>query len=330
MRIAYGAAPPRRVNDVARAAGPSRLRRDAQVAGLDRRCGPTPLGPAPAVDGQRAGGVDRSRFPRGSPARAGLARCRNAIAPTAWPSRLRRRARTWPWPTTPASTSGGAAGRRPARAPGAERARRAPDRDQSRRVAPPALTRAVDLQRLDRARSADGLRQVRARERRGNAPSRAPADGHARPPWRGRRPCRSRPASTARAHRAAEIDAGDRAARAGADAVRSKAMAKAGRPKRSFSRAATSPTTPGCQLRARGDQHRRPVAVEPSAAVASASASASVRRFDRLALARSAGRARAAMRAGLVRSSVVQQPRAERASPMRPPALMRGPSRKPR
>ena len=109
----------------------------------------------------------------------------------------------------------------------------------------------------------------------------------------------------------------------------SSAIAKAGRPKRSFSRAATSPTTPGCQLAA-AVTTTAPFSSMPSAAIASASASASIALLDRLALAvepvELGGDARGLDR--VVRRSSSRTPRSAR--PMRPPALMRGPSRKPR
>ena len=64
----------------------------------------------------------------------------------------------------------------------------------------------------------------------------------------------------------------------------SSAIAKAGRPNRSFSRAATRPTTPGCQPSA-AVTTTAPFSSSPSAAMASASACATVASFDRLALA---------------------------------------------
>ena len=109
----------------------------------------------------------------------------------------------------------------------------------------------------------------------------------------------------------------------------SSAIAKAGRPKRSFSRAATRPTTPGCQPSA-AVTTTAPFSSRPSAAIASASACASVASSIawRSRLSRSSS---AAMRAGLdriVARAAAATPRSAR--PMRPPALMRGPSRKPR
>ena len=109
----------------------------------------------------------------------------------------------------------------------------------------------------------------------------------------------------------------------------SSAIAKAGRPKRSFSRAATSPTTPGCQP-CPAVTTTAPFSSMPSAAIASASASRERLLLDRLPLAVEPvelGR----HRAGLASASSSSSSRAPRsARPMRPPALMRGPSRKPR
>ena len=89
----------------------------------------------------------------------------------------------------------------------------------------------------------------------------------------------------------------------------SSAMAKAGRPKRSLSRAATSPTTPGCQPSA-AVTTTAPFSSSPSAAMASASACATRRLLDRLALAvepvELGGDAR-----GLDRVVLQQQPHAE-------------------
>ena len=62
------------------------------------------------------------------------------------------------------------------------------------------------------------------------------------------------------------------------------AIAKAGRPNRSLSRAATRPTTPGCQ-RGEAVTTAAPLSSRPSAAIASASASATAAMLDRLALA---------------------------------------------
>ena len=64
----------------------------------------------------------------------------------------------------------------------------------------------------------------------------------------------------------------------------SSAMAKAGRPNFSFSRAATRPTTPGCQPSA-AVTTTAPFSSMPSAAMASASACATRLQLDRLALA---------------------------------------------
>jgi len=63
----------------------------------------------------------------------------------------------------------------------------------------------------------------------------------------------------------------------------SSAMAKAGRPNFSLSRAATRPTTPGCQPWA-AVTTTAPFSSTPRAAIASASASATVAAFDDLAL----------------------------------------------
>ena len=109
----------------------------------------------------------------------------------------------------------------------------------------------------------------------------------------------------------------------------SSAIAKAGRPYRSFSRAATRPTTPGCQPSA-AVTTTAPFSSMPSAAIASASACATRRQLDRLALA-----VEPVELGGDARGLGSDRPRAagrRRASarPMRPPALMRGPSRKPR
>ena len=89
----------------------------------------------------------------------------------------------------------------------------------------------------------------------------------------------------------------------------SSAMAKAGRPKRSLSRAATRPTTPGCQP-SPAVTTTAPFSSRPSAAMASASACASGRKLDLPALAvepvELGGDAR-----GFARIVLQQQPHAE-------------------
>ena len=89
----------------------------------------------------------------------------------------------------------------------------------------------------------------------------------------------------------------------------SSAMAKAGRLKRSFSRAASRPTTPGCQLAA-AVTTTAPFSSMPSAAIASASASASIACSSacRSRLSRSSS---AAIRPASTGSSVREQQRAE-------------------
>ena len=108
----------------------------------------------------------------------------------------------------------------------------------------------------------------------------------------------------------------------------SSAMAKAGRPKRSFSRAATRPTTPGCQP-SDAVTTTAPFSSSPSAASASASACAKVACSIawRSRLRRSSS---AAICFASLGSSVISSRTPRSARPMRPPALMRGPSRKPR
>ena len=87
------------------------------------------------------------------------------------------------------------------------------------------------------------------------------------------------------------------------------ATANAGRPNRSLSRAATSPTTPGCH---RGDAvtTTAPRSSRPSAAIASASASATDGELDGLALAVEAVEL-GGEPGGFGRVLAQQQPRAE-------------------
>ena len=131
------------------------------------------------------------------------------------------------------------------------------------------------------------------------------------------------------AHGAAEVGAGDRAAEPTTIAVAVDGEAKAGRRKRSFSRAATRPTMPGCQS---GEAATMTGASGAPSSILSACASASATAAFSIAwrsrLSRSSSR-RDAVRPPWRRSlSSRREPSA--ASPMRPPALMRGPTRKPR
>ena len=106
------------------------------------------------------------------------------------------------------------------------------------------------------------------------------------------------------------------------------AIANAGRPKRSFRRAATRPTTPGCQpspLAITID----PFSSMPSEASASASACSSVA-FSTCWRSRFRRSSSAAIAAAFAGSSAMRSFVPSVASPMRPPALMRGPSKKPK
>ena len=107
-----------------------------------------------------------------------------------------------------------------------------------------------------------------------------------------------------------------------------KAMAKAGRRAWSFSREASRPTMPGCQLSLAVTMIAGP---SPPASSASASARASASISCSIAcrswLSRSSVSAIVPASTG---SSVASSRLPSAASPMRPPALMRGPIRKPR
>ena len=105
-------------------------------------------------------------------------------------------------------------------------------------------------------------------------------------------------------------------------------MAIAGRRKRSFRREAIRPTTPGCQRALAVIMHRRPFAAADLRLGLGVGLLQHLR-LDRLAFLvqpLELGGDALAFRRIVAR----QQPRAEPASPIRPPALMRGPRMKPR
>ena len=108
----------------------------------------------------------------------------------------------------------------------------------------------------------------------------------------------------------------------------SSAMAKAGRENFSLSRDATRPTTPGCQP-SDAVTITEPLSSSPSEASASASACASAicSMTRRSVLSRSSS---AAIRAASETSASSNSRTPRSARPIRPPALMRGPSMKPR
>ena len=120
-----------------------------------------------------------------------------------------------------------------------------------------------------------------------------------------------------------QVVGGDAAARAAAGAVAS-AITTQGRRQRSTSREATIPTTPGCQ-----PSPATTIAAWLACGGQAASAANRMRVSAswRSRLSRSSSRATSAARAS---SSVSSSSSAASARRMRPAALMRGPSRKPR
>ena len=128
---------------------------------------------------------------------------------------------------------------------GADRGRRARPNERAPGVAAPAVN-ALSIARPASARASRDRGGEPLLEEGAEIAEAFPGERHAR---------RHRMAAAldqharldAGAHDAAEIDAGDRTAGAGRLPRRSSARAKAGRSKRSFSRAATMPTTPGRQ-----------------------------------------------------------------------------------
>ena len=103
-----------------------------------------------------------------------------------------------------------------------------------------------------------------------------------------------------------------------------KPITTAGRPKASLSRAATMPTTPGCQPSAAAQTSGPSAPRARTCASAAARTPASMSR--RSAFSRSSRSARAAASCG---SSVASSRAPRSAAPIRPPALTRGPSAKP-